>query len=145
VPVELVVVGEGEPSYVARLRTLAGPRARFTGPLTGAALAEVYAGARYLAFVPFAEELGLAALEAMAAGKPVVAAPEGGLGALVREGETGFLARDAVEFARASARLLADDALCLRLGRAGRERARPYTWQRFAKGVEAACLAAVGR
>ncbi|HEX6122011.1 MAG TPA: glycosyltransferase family 4 protein [Ktedonobacterales bacterium] len=145
VPVELVVAGEGAPAYVARLRALAGPRTRFTGPLTGAALLEAYAGARYLAFVPHMEELGLAALEAMAAGKPVLAAPEGGLGALVREGETGFLVRDAAEFARASERLLGDEALCRRLGRAGRERARPYTWQRFAEGIEAACVAAMER
>ncbi|MBF6589748.1 MAG: glycosyltransferase family 4 protein [Ktedonobacterales bacterium] len=144
VPIDLVIVGAGTAGYVAHLRALAGPRTHFTGPLTGAALAGAYDGARYLTFVPHAEEFGLAALDAMAAARPVLAAPEGGLAELVRDGETGLFARDARAFAVASARLLANEALCLRLGRTGRARAREYTWARFAQGVEAACLAAAG-
>jgi glycosyltransferase involved in cell wall biosynthesis len=138
-PVDLVVGGDGDPEYVAHLKAIAPPRTRFTGPVLGSALYRLYADCRYLVFLPFAEEFGLAALEAMAAGKPVVAAREGALPELVTHGETGFLVEDAEGLRSASMRLLRDDALCLRLGSRGREVARTYTWRRFAEGIEVAC------
>jgi glycosyltransferase involved in cell wall biosynthesis len=142
-PVDMLVVGDGSPDYLAHLRALAGPRVRFAGSLLGPELAAAYAGARFLAFVPHEEEFGLAAVEAMAASKPVVAAPEGGLIELVRAGETGLFARDAQEFAAATRRLMGDDALCSRMGRAGRLRGHAFTWERFSRGVEAVCEEAV--
>lgn len=138
-PLDLVVAGAGEPAYVRHLRGLAGPRARFAGPLCGETLCEAYAGARFLAFTPHAEEFGLAALEAMAAGKPVLATAEGGLPALIADGHTGLLVRDRAEFASAALRLLEDDALCLRLGAAARQAARAYTWDRYATRIEQLC------
>jgi glycosyltransferase involved in cell wall biosynthesis len=99
----------------------------------------MYAGARFFAFTPYAEEFGLAALDAMAAAKPVIAVREGALPELVEDGVTGFLVRDAAEYQRAAQRLAADDALCLRMGRAARERARAYTWERYARRIEALC------
>jgi glycosyltransferase involved in cell wall biosynthesis len=72
------------------------------------------------------EGFGLAAAEAMAFGRPVVAAAGGGLLELVADGETGLLVppRDAVALREAVLRLLADPELRDRLGRAARERAR---------------------
>jgi glycosyltransferase involved in cell wall biosynthesis len=72
------------------------------------------------------EGFGLAAAEAMAFGRPVVAAAGGALLELVSEGETGLLVppRDAPALRAAVERLLADPALRERLGRAARERAR---------------------
>ena len=63
-------------------------------------------------------------LEAMAAGKPVVATRVGGVPELVVEGETGLLAdRGDVEgVATGVTRLLSDRHLAERLGRAGRDR-----------------------
>ena len=138
-PVDLVVAGDGDPGYAARLKAIAAPRTRFTGPVLGSALDQLYTGCRYLVFLPCGEEFGLAALEAMAAGKPVVAARDGALPELVTHGETGFLVDDAEGFRAATMRLLQDDALCRRLGSRGREVARAYTWQRFAEGIEVAC------
>jgi glycosyltransferase involved in cell wall biosynthesis len=139
-PLDLALVGDGAPDYVAHLRTLAGPRARWLGPLQGDELRRAYAGARLLAFLPHEEEFGLAALEAQAAARPVVAAREGGLSEIVRDGITGYLVRDQGEFTAAVTRLLADDALCLRLGRAGRALAHAHTWDAMAERVEALCL-----
>jgi glycosyltransferase involved in cell wall biosynthesis len=136
---DLVIVGTGEPAYERRLRRLAGARVRFRGALDGPALDEAYAGSRFLAFTPRDEEFGLAALEAMAAAKPVVATAEGGLPELVREGETGFLAANAEQFRAASERLLASDALCRELGREGRRQARAYSWDRFANRIIEMC------
>ncbi len=145
-PLPLEVVGAGSAADHARLAPLAvRGRARLRGPLTGAALAEVYAGARFFAFTPYAEEFGLAALDAMAAAKPVIAVRDGALPELVEDGVTGFLVRDAEEYQRAAQRLSADDALCLRMGLAARERARAYTWERHARRIEALCEQVSGR
>ncbi len=70
------------------------------------------------------EGLGIAALEAMAAGRAVVASRVGGLAEAVVEGRTGLLvpADDADALARALARVLGDDELRAALGNAGPER-----------------------
>jgi len=67
------------------------------------------------------EGLGVAALEAMAAARPVVASAVGGLGDAVVEGRTGLLVppNDAAALAMALERVLRDDALRARLGAAG--------------------------
>jgi glycosyltransferase involved in cell wall biosynthesis len=76
--VPLVVAGDGP--QADELRALAGPDVRFTGRVTPGELGALRRGAA-LAIVPsrYAEILPLAALEAMAAGLPVVAARAGGL------------------------------------------------------------------
>jgi glycosyltransferase involved in cell wall biosynthesis len=72
------------------------------------------------------EGFGLAAAEAMAFGRPVVAAAGGGLLELVSDDETGLLVppRDAAALRAAVDRLLADPELRARLGSAARARAR---------------------
>jgi len=68
------------------------------------------------------ESFGLAALEAMACGAPVVASRVGGLPEVVEHGETGFLFEkgDVEAMAEASARILADEGLHARMKAAGR-------------------------
>jgi glycosyltransferase involved in cell wall biosynthesis len=70
------------------------------------------------------EGLGVAALEAMARGRPVVASAIGGLGEIVIPEQTGLLVPpgDAAVLAAALERLLADPALARRLGSAGAAR-----------------------
>jgi phosphatidylinositol alpha 1,6-mannosyltransferase len=72
------------------------------------------------------EGFGLAAAEAMAFGRPVVAAAGGGLLDLVTDGETGLLVppRDTPAMRAAVERLLGDSELRERLGTAGRAFAR---------------------
>jgi len=79
--VPLVVAGDGPAAATLRA---AAPDVRFTGRVGAEELAELRAGAA-LALVPsrYAEILPLAALEAMAAGLPVVASAAGGLAELV--------------------------------------------------------------
>ncbi len=73
--VPLRVVGTGPEE--ARLRAIAGPRVQFTGWVSDAELATLYARAKGLLF-PGVEDFGIVPLEAMACGRPVVALAEGG-------------------------------------------------------------------
>jgi N-acetyl-alpha-D-glucosaminyl L-malate synthase BshA len=68
------------------------------------------------------ESFGLAALEAMACGVPVVASDVGGVSEVVADGETGFLAAagDVAAMARHARRLLTDDDLHRRMSHAAR-------------------------
>ncbi|MFL5766704.1 MAG: glycosyltransferase family 4 protein [Actinomycetota bacterium] len=72
------------------------------------------------------EGFGLSALEAMAAGIPVIASDAGALPELVLDGETGIIVPDGAEDGLASAlvRLAGDPSERVRLGEAGLARAR---------------------
>ena len=71
----LVIVGTGPEE--GRLRALAGPTVEFLGWRDDAEVAELYAGCRALVF-PAVEDFGIAPLEAMASGRPVIALGQGG-------------------------------------------------------------------
>ena len=83
----LVVVGDG-PDW-RRLRRLAGPTVRFAGRASDEDAAELLARAPALV-ITATEEFGIAAVEAQAAGRPVIALAEGGVRETVLEGETGL-------------------------------------------------------
>ncbi|HWI52009.1 MAG TPA: glycosyltransferase family 4 protein [Symbiobacteriaceae bacterium] len=74
------------------------------------------------------EGLGLVVVEAMAAGRPVVATRVGGVPEVVVDGETGLLVppEDPGALAGAIRRLLADPDLAARMGEAGRRRAQEF-------------------
>jgi glycosyltransferase involved in cell wall biosynthesis len=82
------VVGSG-PDHTALSH--AYPEAEFLGRASDADLAELYASARAIV-VPSMEEFGIAAVEAQAAGRPVIAAAAGGALETVLDGKTGLLA-----------------------------------------------------
>src|SRR3954447_9358404 len=82
----LVVVGDGPEGR--RLKRLAGPTVSFTGRVPDARVADLLSSARALV-VTAAEEFGIAAVEALASGRPVIALDAGGVRETVREGETG--------------------------------------------------------
>ncbi|HYM46139.1 MAG TPA: glycosyltransferase [Solirubrobacteraceae bacterium] len=93
------VVGSG-PDHAALSE--AYPEAEFLGRTGDEELAELYAGARAVV-VPSMEEFGITAVEAQAAGRPVIAAAAGGALETVIDGQTGRLATldDVDSFARA--------------------------------------------
>jgi glycosyltransferase involved in cell wall biosynthesis len=87
----LDVIGEG--TERARLERIAGPTIRLLGHVDDQDLTTRLESAR--AFVFAAEEdFGIAPVEAMAAGAPVIAWARGGCGETVVNGRTGFLFKD---------------------------------------------------
>jgi glycosyltransferase involved in cell wall biosynthesis len=82
----LVVVGDGP--ELRRLRRLAGPTVRLTGRLDDGGVADLLRGAQALV-VTAEEEFGIAAVESLASGRPVIALRSGGVLETVTEGVTG--------------------------------------------------------
>jgi glycosyltransferase involved in cell wall biosynthesis len=82
----LVVIGDGPDAR--RLHRMAGPTVRFTGRVSDAEVARLLATSRALV-VTATEEFGIAAVEAQAAGRPVIALAQGGVTESVVEGRTG--------------------------------------------------------
>lgn len=96
------------PAHEEYFRTQIQPRLdsrrRFIGPVGGVRKQRLLASARCLlapSLVP--ETSSLVALEALAAGTPVVAFPSGALAELIQPGVTGFLVADEIEMANAIA------------------------------------------
>jgi glycosyltransferase involved in cell wall biosynthesis len=82
----LTVIGDGPDAR--RLRRMAGPTVRFTGRVGDDEVAWRLARAKALV-VTATEEFGIAAVEAQAAGRPVIALRDGGVRETVLEGVTG--------------------------------------------------------
>jgi len=86
--IPLVVIGSGEESE--RLRALASPHIRFLGAVSDVTKATYLAHCQALIF-PQEEDFGITAVEAMAAGRPVIAYNAGGAPEAVTEGMSGTL------------------------------------------------------
>jgi glycosyltransferase involved in cell wall biosynthesis len=84
----LIVVGDGPDAR--RLRRMAAPNVRLLGRVDDERVAQLLSGCRALV-VTAKEEFGIAAVEAQAAGRPVIGLAAGGLIETVREGVTGTL------------------------------------------------------
>ena len=78
------------------------------------------------------EPFGLVNLEAMTAGRAVIASNVGGVPEIVLDGQTGWLVppEEPPALARAIGRLASSCPLRQRLGAAGRERSKKFTWGR---------------
>ncbi len=110
-------------------------------------MAHLYAKARILMFAPLFEWLGLAALESMACGTPVIGVNQGGLLETVKDGVTGILVeRTAEALAEALGELLQDPERAEAMGRAGRAYIESYwTWPRAVDDLEAQFAVALGK
>ncbi len=93
------------------------------------------------------EGFGIVFLEAGACALPVVGGNSGGTPDAVRDGVTGFLVdpEDPEEIAARVTHLLDDGELRQRMGRAGREWAAQFTWERSASRVWTLSQEAAGR
>lgn len=86
------------------------------------------------------EPFGIVIVEALALGKPVIAANEGGPTEIITPGTNGFLTpfEDAPALAEAIVRYLDDPALAATVGAAARVRAQDFSTRRYAENLVAA-------
>lgn len=120
---ELVLIGDGpERSRIERLVHELGLSAHVRCLGKQLHFLEVLQQAEVFLLPSEIESFGLAALEAMSCGVPVVASRTGGVPEVVTDGEDGFLAPvgDIAAMATAVTRLMQDDALHARMSRAAR-------------------------
>ena len=125
----LALVGEG-PHRAALERHFDGAPVRFTGALRGNDLAAAYASADMFVFPSETDTFGLALLEALASGCPVVAARAGGVPDVVRDGRDGVLydPRDEAALVAAVRRMLEPTAERELMRWSGRMRAEAWSW-----------------
>jgi glycosyltransferase involved in cell wall biosynthesis len=102
----LVVVGDG-PEW-RHLRRLAGPTVRLTGRLSDGEVADLLRSARALV-VTAEEEFGIAAVESLASGRPVIGLRAGGVLETVTAGRTGWFYDDGDDPAALAAAVRAFD------------------------------------
>jgi D-inositol-3-phosphate glycosyltransferase len=144
----LLVGGEGEDrpeAWNEEQRRLHGLRVelgvagavRFCGAQPQGLLVDYYAAADAVAVPSHYESFGLAALEALASGAPVVASNVGGLSTIVEDGTSGFLVpHDNPEaLAQRLAALLSDGALRAQMAAGARPRAERYGWPTVAREI----------
>jgi glycosyltransferase involved in cell wall biosynthesis len=121
---DLAGTGNQEGDYRALARSLGlDHRVQFHGWLDGGAIESLLRGARALIFPSlWHEPAGLVALEAMVAGRAVIASRAGGIPEMVTAGVSGLLVEPGDDAALAAEidRLAADWDLAKRLGEAGR-------------------------
>ncbi|WP_319799697.1 glycosyltransferase family 4 protein [Microvirga rosea] len=132
-----VVVGDG-PSRTELEQ--AYPDARFLGPLTGEALARIYASADVFVFPSLTDTFGIVLLEALASGLPIAAYPVTGPLDVVGSSGCGVLSHDLREAALAALDIPRDR--CRAYG-------ETFTWResarQFFSNIEGACDASPAR
>jgi D-inositol-3-phosphate glycosyltransferase len=103
---------------------------RFLGARPQDQLPLLYAAADVVTMPSHYESFGMAALEGLACGRPVVATAAGGPALIVEDGTSGLLAQpgDDTGLADRLERLLADDPLRAEMGAAARRRAERFGW-----------------
>lgn len=135
---KLIIVGEmGSPTLIKKtINELSLEKhVQLTGYVSDEDLAKYYRGAYAFVSPALLEGFGFPLLEAMASGTPVIAGNNSAMKEVV--GKSGLLvdARSNVEITQAMKRLVEDQELYKKLSRAGKQTARKYDEQKFAKKV----------
>ncbi|MCA9391897.1 glycosyltransferase [candidate division WWE3 bacterium] len=112
--VVLVVVGDGPASGQLKEQTRRlgiHERVRFTGYINNEDMPKAYASADLFTTQSRSETQGLAVVEALASGLPVVIAQDPAYQGMVQEGENGFYSDSASEFVDSVAAILDDESM----------------------------------
>ena len=137
---QVIIVGgnESDDPEMQQLRQLAAElhiakRVHFLGARPQQELPMLYSAADVTVIPSCHESFGLAAVESLACGTPVVATRAGGLTTIIRNGETGYLVpRSPGFFAERLDALLRQPALLEKMRQAARPSTLQYSWRRVA-------------
>lgn len=129
-PVRLLIAGAGEDECLLREQADGDQRIEFLGRVSDGELADLYAGALAVPFVPVREDYGYVTLEAFRSAKPVLTCEDSGEpAAFVRHGMSGFVCRpDPKQLALAISELYANPELARQLGEQGRRDTNHIRW-----------------
>ncbi len=120
-----LIVGEGSEREFLEKNL---KHAEFTGFLDGERLSEAYANMDVFVFPSKTDTFGNVIQEANASGVPSIVTGQGGPKFIVREGETGFVAKDLKDFVRFSIELIDNAEKLAKMKRAAREFALSRSW-----------------
>ena len=128
--------GLDHPESLAQLASSLGldDVVRFVPPVAQSTLVDWYAAATLVCVPSYNESFGLVAVEAQAAGTPVVAAAVGGLPTVVRDGVSGLLvdSHDPADYAAVMQRVVSQPAFREQLSRGAVRQAGEFAWERTA-------------
>lgn len=141
IPHDLLIVGRQHgfitgDARASREAELAGDRIRFTGLVSDAAVRGFVAGAQALVSPSLYEGFGLPALEAMAAGCPVIASRAASLPEVCGGAALYVDPESEQDIAEAMLRIAKSPTLRGDLSKAGRNRAQSFSWDRCATETE---------
>lgn len=130
---ELVIVGQGEPAYLALLKKMISSehQIRFIGQIPQIELWEYYQNSDVFVFPTVSEGSALVIYEAMSAGLPVITTPNAG--SVVQDGLDGFIipVRDVETLQDKILCLYQNPDVRLKMGRDSQERVQEFTWERY--------------
>ncbi|MDW5416966.1 glycosyltransferase family 4 protein [Iodobacter sp. CM08] len=135
VTIPLRIAGSG-PQQAELENIIAGNKnIQLLGHISEQQLAQEYANALFVPFIPLHEDFGLITYEAMKAGKAVLSCTDsGGVTELVKHQENGLLVAPSIPaLASAIQQLCASPNLCAQLGQAAYSRIQSISWSQLAK------------
>lgn len=139
---KFLIVGEGNERQFLEQNM---QTAEFTGFLDGERLAEAYANIDIFVFPSETDAFGNVIQEANASGVPCLVTDQGGPKFIVKEGETGFIAKDIDDFVKFSIELMENPGKLEILKKNSREFARARSWESVFESVYGAYQEAYDR
>lgn len=139
----VLTTGWSSPGFASELRTFVeqlglSEAVRLPGGISSSLRADLLAASSVVAHPSWIEPFGLAMLEGMVAGKPVVAASTDGSRYLIEDGVTGLIVppRRPEQLAAALIEVLQDPERARRMGEAGRKRAAAIADGRMVERIQ---------
>lgn len=136
---KLIICGKGpEAKHLAKMVARKGleDKIEIKGWVSNEEKAVLMSSCRMFVMPSLFEALGIAAIELMSEGRPIVCTNVGGLPETVGEGGIVVPPKDSRAIAEAVNRLLADRELCDRLGKKAAEQAELYRWEKIITQIE---------
>jgi glycosyltransferase involved in cell wall biosynthesis len=140
-PIKLVIAGP-EFNYGQQLRKLTAEtkmedKVIFYGPIDGREKLDAFAAADITVVPSIYEGFSIFLLEAMAAGKPIIATKTGIAQELIQNGKNGFLTNsgDAEDLSEKILTILNDNQLSSLIGRESRNTAKDFDWEKIADQI----------